>query len=239
MTAHTKDAISLCEAAGFDVILVESVGVGQSEADITKLVNALVLVLPPAAGDELQALKRGIFELADLVLINKTDGELKHLAEKSKHAYASSFKLMGRSTPVLNVSALESTGFQAVWKTLSHFLPLILFLVVGCFKIESNHEKEKLIQALLGKDQKEAHRALIKLTRQPDPKALDAIISYAERKDPEERIQAILAVRQLGDKRALSWLFVLSRGHPNELVRNAALEALTSLEKQDNALTSL
>ena len=73
---RTGETILLCEAAGFDTVIVETVGAGQSETTVAEMVDVFVLILPPAAGDELQGLKRGIIELADLVLINKADGEL-------------------------------------------------------------------------------------------------------------------------------------------------------------------
>src|SRR5215472_12358028 len=73
---RTREAILLCEAAGFDAVLVETVGVGQAETAVAEIVDMFVLILPPAGGDELQGIKRGVIELADLVLVNKTDGEL-------------------------------------------------------------------------------------------------------------------------------------------------------------------
>src|SRR4029077_7807971 len=73
---RTRETILLCEAAGFDTVIVETVGAGQSETTVAEMVDMFLLILPPAAGDELQGLKRGIIELADLVLVNKADGEL-------------------------------------------------------------------------------------------------------------------------------------------------------------------
>ncbi len=231
ISEHTGKAISLCEAAGYDIILVESVGVGQSEAEIVKIVDKLVLVLPPASGDELQALKRGIFELADVILINKADGDLKNAAEQSKQSYAGALKLMGRPTPVLSASAKERTGFNALWQTLSKAMMLLLFIATGCAK--SGTTTSELIAALQQKNPRIARQALVALTRKPDPKALEAIISYSERKGTEDRIAAILAIRQLNDKRAIPWLYVLSKGHLDESVQNAAAQALTFLENQD------
>src|SRR5438105_3344743 len=73
---RTREAILVCEAAGFDTVLVETVGTGQSETTVAEMVDMFLLILPPAAGDELQGIKRGIIELADLVLVNKADGDL-------------------------------------------------------------------------------------------------------------------------------------------------------------------
>src|SRR5712675_3625655 len=72
---RTREAILVCEAAGFDAVLVETVGVGQAETTVAEMVDMFVLILPPAGGDELQGIKRGVIELADLVLVNKADGE--------------------------------------------------------------------------------------------------------------------------------------------------------------------
>lgn len=93
----------------------------------------------------------------------------------------------------------------------------------------------ELILQLQSKNQKEAFEALVKLTQIGDPKALDAVIAYSEKKSPEIRIQAILAARQFKSRKALPWLFLLSTGHPDETVRNAAQKAFSCLEKQDKA----
>lgn len=116
ISKHTKEAILVCEAAGFDIILIETVGIGQSESDIASLVDILILVFSPTAGDELQGLKKGLLELADLILINKSEGDLKKQANITLEAYKGAFRLMGRHTPILCVSALENTGFDAVWE---------------------------------------------------------------------------------------------------------------------------
>ena len=85
---RTREAILLCEAAGFDAILVETIGVGQAETAVAEIVDMFVLILPPAGGDELQGIKRGIIELADLVLVNKADGELAAAAHRTVADYA-------------------------------------------------------------------------------------------------------------------------------------------------------
>ena len=74
---HTNEVILLCEAAGYDIVLVESVGLGQSETVIDEAVDMLLLLVPPAGGDELQGSKKGIVEVADLIAVNKADGDLK------------------------------------------------------------------------------------------------------------------------------------------------------------------
>jgi GTPase len=122
----TREAILLCEAAGFDTVLVETVGVGQAETAVAELVDMFVLILPPAAGDELQGIKRGVVELADLVLVNKADGELAAAAQRTAADYASAVSLLRPplpewQVPVRAVSALEGTGIEEVWDDLGRF----------------------------------------------------------------------------------------------------------------------
>ena len=123
---HTREAILLCEAAGFDAVLVETVGVGQAETAVAELVDIFVLILPPAAGDELQGIKRGVIELADLVLVNKADGELAAAAHRSAADYASAMRLLRPpltewQVPVRTVSALEGIGIGEVWDDVARF----------------------------------------------------------------------------------------------------------------------
>ena len=123
---RTRETILLCEAAGFDTVIVETVGAGQSETTVAEMTDMFVLILPPAAGDELQGLKRGIIELADLVLINKADGELLDHATRSVADYANALHLIrpsvpGWETPVRAVSALLGTGVDVVWDDVTRF----------------------------------------------------------------------------------------------------------------------
>jgi GTPase len=123
---RTREAILLCEAAGFDAVLVETVGVGQAETAVAEIVDMFVLILPPAAGDELQGIKRGVVELADLVLVNKADGELTAAAHRSAADYANALRLLRPllpewQVPVRTISALEGTGVCKVWDDAEHF----------------------------------------------------------------------------------------------------------------------
>jgi len=122
----TREAVLLCDAAGFDTVLVETVGVGQAETAVAELVDMFVLILPPAAGDELQGIKRGVVELADLVLVNKTDGELTAAAQRTAADYASAVGLLRPplpewQVPVRAISALEGTGIEEVWDDVVRF----------------------------------------------------------------------------------------------------------------------
>ncbi|HJU19129.1 MAG TPA: methylmalonyl Co-A mutase-associated GTPase MeaB [Stellaceae bacterium] len=123
---RTREAILVCEAAGFDTVLVETVGVGQAETAVAEIVDMFVLILPPAAGDELQGLKRGIVELADLILVNKKDGELAAAAERSAAEYANAVRLLRPARDewrvrVRAVSALEGTGIAEIWREAAEF----------------------------------------------------------------------------------------------------------------------
>jgi LAO/AO transport system kinase len=122
----TRNAILLCEAAGFDAVLVETVGVGQAETAVAEIVDFFVLILAPAAGDELQGIKRGVVELADLILVNKADGELAAAAQRSAADYANALRLIRPplpewQVPVRTVSALEGTGIREVWDEVACF----------------------------------------------------------------------------------------------------------------------
>ena len=91
---RTREALLLCEAAGHDVVLVETVGVGQSEVAVAGMVDVFVLLLSPGTGDDLQGVKRGIVELADVVVVNKADGDLAAAAERSAADYANALHLL-------------------------------------------------------------------------------------------------------------------------------------------------
>lgn len=119
---RTREAMVLCEAAGFDVIVVESVGVGQSEAELAELVDCVCLLLVPGAGDELQGIKRGIVEVADLIVVNKADGDALKLAKRAAGDYRHALRMLpdatpGWKTPVLTASAVEGTGLAEIWET--------------------------------------------------------------------------------------------------------------------------
>ena len=89
---RTREAVRLCEAAGFDVVLIETVGVGQSETVVAEMSDLFLLLLAPAGGDELQGVKRGIMEMADIILINKADGDLKPAATRTCADYAGALR---------------------------------------------------------------------------------------------------------------------------------------------------
>ncbi|MEO0569950.1 MAG: methylmalonyl Co-A mutase-associated GTPase MeaB [Pseudomonadota bacterium] len=119
---RTREAVALCEGAGFDVVLIETVGVGQSETVVAEICDLFVLLLAPAGGDELQGVKRGIMEMADMILINKADGDLKHAATRTCSDYTGALRLMRRRPQdpddfpkAMMVSALHDNGLREAW----------------------------------------------------------------------------------------------------------------------------
>lgn len=126
VTRSTSDAILLCEHSNYDVVFVETVGVGQAELMVADMVDVLLLVLSPSGGDELQGLKRGIVEVADFVVINKSDGDLEKAAMRIQAEYISAVKYMrpryvGRERKVVRVSSLLGTGVEELWHQLQLF----------------------------------------------------------------------------------------------------------------------
>ncbi|WP_299553783.1 methylmalonyl Co-A mutase-associated GTPase MeaB [uncultured Tateyamaria sp.] len=119
---RTREAVALCEGAGFDVVLIETVGVGQSETIVAQMADLFVLLLAPAGGDELQGIKRGIMEMADMILINKADGDLKPAATRTCADYAGALRLL-RKRPqdpdgfpkAIMVSAMTGDGLATAW----------------------------------------------------------------------------------------------------------------------------
>lgn len=123
---RTREAMLLTEAAGYDVVLIETVGVGQSETAVADMVDMFLLLLSPGGGDELQGIKRGIMELADLVVVNKADGDLKPAAKRAAAEYAAALHLMRPKSPnwlprVELASALKGEGLDKVWETITDF----------------------------------------------------------------------------------------------------------------------
>jgi LAO/AO transport system kinase len=119
----TRETILLCEAAGFETIFVETVGVGQSETAVHSMVDFFLLLLVPGAGDELQGIKRGIVEMADILAVNKADGDQITAAKNARREYRNALHLMPLKESeiqpkVLTCSAIEQTGIDEIWKLL-------------------------------------------------------------------------------------------------------------------------
>ncbi|MEZ4353793.1 MAG: methylmalonyl Co-A mutase-associated GTPase MeaB [Myxococcota bacterium] len=121
--AHrTREVMLLCEAAGYDVVLIETVGIGQSEVAVASMVDFFLVLLLPSGGDELQGIKKGVVELADALVVNKADGAMATAAERTRVDYASALELIRGHDDwrprALSASALEAKGIEAVWETI-------------------------------------------------------------------------------------------------------------------------
>ncbi len=119
----TREAMILCEAAGFDIIIIETVGVGQSETAVSEMVDAFLLLMLSGAGDELQGIKKGIMESADIIAINKCDGDNILKSKEAQMEYRRAVQMFPRKiqnwvTQVMTVSSVEKTGIKEIWQTL-------------------------------------------------------------------------------------------------------------------------
>lgn len=121
----TRESMLLCEAAGYDVILVETVGVGQSEYQVAAMVDFFMLLMLPGGGDELQGIKKGIVELAHALVINKADGDAARMAQQAQTQYQSALSLLRSDAHweprVLRCSALKRSGLEDVWETVNEY----------------------------------------------------------------------------------------------------------------------
>ncbi len=123
----TRETLLLCEAAGYDTIFIETVGVGQSETSVHSMVDMFLLLMLAGAGDELQGIKRGIMEMADLIAINKAESDNEPAAERAKREYENALSLFPKSesgyrTKVLTCSALNNVGIDEIWKEIEDFI---------------------------------------------------------------------------------------------------------------------
>jgi len=126
VTRKSREAIVLCEAAGYDVLLIETVGTGQSETTVRSMVDFFVLVLLAGGGDELQGIKKGVVEISDAILVNKADGENKIAAQAAAKEYSMALKYLtqatrGWTTPALTCSAIANEGIEDFWKVVDTF----------------------------------------------------------------------------------------------------------------------
>jgi LAO/AO transport system kinase len=187
----TREAMLLCEAAGFDVIIVESVGVGQSEAELAELVDCLCLLLVPGAGDELQGIKRGIMEMADLIVVNKADGDRIPLAKRARGDYRHALRMLppsteGWETPVLIASATERTGLAEIWETIEAHRTLLE--ETGLLEERRLHQQQRWLSSMI-------EEAVLNAFQRKE--GVDQAIAEAERLVAEEKITVPQATRNV------------------------------------------
>jgi LAO/AO transport system kinase len=127
VTSYTNDAVTLCQAAGYDLVMVETVGIGQSEVSVSQVVDMLILIVAPGGGDGLQGVKKGILEVADLLIVNKADGHLLPVAQSTAADYKGAMHFMRsrvegwEAPPVLLASAITKDGFSKVWEEICKY----------------------------------------------------------------------------------------------------------------------
>jgi LAO/AO transport system kinase len=129
VTSKSRETITVCEAAGYDIILIETVGVGQNEITVRSMVDFFLLMMIPGAGDELQGIKRGVIEIADALIINKADGDNKQKAEIAKSEYSNALHYLtqntiGCTTPVNLCSAIKNEGIKEIWNVILEFVEI-------------------------------------------------------------------------------------------------------------------
>jgi len=152
VTRSTRESILLCEAAGFDTIIIETVGVGQSEISVHQMVDFFLLLKLAGAGDELQGIKRGIIEMADTIVINKADGNNVNAAKAAKTEFNRALHLFpvkeSQWTPkVLTCSALNNQGIEVIWKLISAFFKLTKSN--GFFEVNRKNQNKYWLQATI------------------------------------------------------------------------------------------
>jgi len=165
ISATTYDVIQLCESAGFDVILIESVGIGQSEMTISSVSDLLILLLIAGAGDELQGIKSGVLEVADLVAVNKAEGEQRRAAELTLNEYQMAFGLRAATASSPNrltalCSALTGEGIAEIWTQIKS--RILESNELGEFQTRRNQQKIQLLE--------EAVRKNLEIAFKEDPK---------------------------------------------------------------------
>ena len=187
----TRETIVLCEAAGFDKIFVETVGVGQSETAVHSMVDFFLLIQLAGTGDELQGIKRGIMEMADIMVITKADGENIHKAELAKTQFQGALRLFpvpesGWRPNVYTCSAVAATGLEEVWKGVEEFLDHIQ--ANGYFRHNRNRQNKYWMY--------ESINEVLRNSFYHDP-AVEARIAEYEKRVLEDKISSFIAAKEL------------------------------------------
>jgi LAO/AO transport system kinase len=193
VAAKTREAMLLCEAAGFDVVLVETVGIGQSETAVCDMTDFFLTLMLPGAGDELQGIKKGLVELADMIAVNKADGDNIKRAELAAAEYRGALHILTPRSehwnpPVLIYSALMGTGIDVLWqKILDHRADMD---ASGEFAARRRHQQVKWMWSML------EQRMLARLRADP---AIRAKVRKIESEVADGRITPSLGAEQIAD----------------------------------------
>lgn len=193
VTKRTREALLLCEAAAFDLILVETVGIGQSETAVAQMTDMFILLLLPGSGDDLQGIKRGVTELADLILINKADGDLADTAKITAADYQNALQFLqprteGWTVPVKTCSALEQVGIADVWATAQRYRNIV--------STSSQLQKRRGLQAKAWFWEEVSETLLARLRRHPE---LACRVTKIEQQVCRHEVPPIVAAQELLD----------------------------------------
>jgi LAO/AO transport system kinase len=193
VAAKTREAMLLCEAAGFDVVLVETVGIGQSETAVCDMTDFFLALMLPGAGDELQGIKKGLVELADMIAVNKADGDNIKRANHAAADYRSALHILSPRSehwqpPVLTYSALTGTGIEQLWqKILDHRTAMN---ASGDFAARRRQQQVKWMWSML------EQRMMTRLRSDP---AIRAKVKKIESEVADGRITPALATEQIAE----------------------------------------
>src|SRR3978361_1256529 len=193
VAAKTREAMLLCEAAGFDVVLVETVGIGQSETAVCDMTDFFLALMLPGAGDELQGIKKGLVELADMIAVNKADGDNIQRANLAAAEYRGALHILAPRSehwhpPVVTYSALTGTGIEAIWqKVVDHRKAMD---ASGDLAVRRRHQQIKWMWSML------EQRMMARLRSDA---AIRAKVKKTEAEVADGRITPALAAEQIAD----------------------------------------
>ncbi len=191
VTRRTRETMLLCEAAGFDIIIVETVGIGQSETAVADMVDFFLVLMLPGAGDELQGIKKGVLEIADMIAVNKADGDNEPRANAAASEYRAAFNILTPQSPnwappVITISGLQNQGLDALWTEIERHREVLTG--TGEFQARRKDQRVRWMWAML------EERVM---TRFRQNAAVKARLNDLERDVSEGRLTPVLAVREL------------------------------------------
>lgn len=193
VTRKTRETMALCEAAGFNIILVETVGVGQSETAVSEMVDFFLVLMLPGAGDELQGIKKGVIEIADMIAVNKADGDNKDRASRAASEYRAALHILtpdsaNWSPPVITISGQANLGLDTLWEKIEEHREKLT--ATGEFKKRRQNQAVKWMHDML----EDRLRAALKA----DPKIASRLRTL-ENDVREGRTAPALAVAEIAD----------------------------------------
>lgn len=191
VTRRTRETMLLCEAAGFDIIIVETVGIGQSETAVADMVDFFLVLMLPGAGDELQGIKKGVLEIADMIAVNKADGDNQARANAAASEYRAAFNILTPQSPnwappVITISGLQNQGLDDLWSEILRHRSVLSD--TGEFQDRRKAQRVRWMWAML------EERVMSRFRQQ---EAVKTRLSALEQDVSEGRLTPVLAVREL------------------------------------------